>query len=518
MGKFIILTNTDSYYAMLKKSLQLLAKMENVTNLGEAYWVSGESSWNEDWQAKFKPDDIAIIEWMGVSLEEPFLQGAYTFFQQQGMCFKIKAGEDAEGNASAGFTPADHVMVGKYSAYGGRDNFKNMWLWLFSRFSGALYEYDEPEPQLWNGIYHPAAAQVYTDLAAYQAKFCQAERPTIGLLFYRNEWLGDNLAYQDAIIAACEQKKINVIAVFSHGVKNPEMGAPGLDDAFERYFMKDGQACIDVLINTIKFSLTALGSINVAVLKQLNVPFLQAYTLMNTTEIWQKNIQGMNAIEVAISIAMPEFDGIIHSVPIAGKYRDKDDIIFYQPIPERIDLLVRKATKWAVLRNKQNCEKKVAIIFHNYPPTNSNIGTALGMDSPESVRLLLAELQKNGYTVATIPNDSKSFMAEVTSCATNDRRFITETQIKNAIGRVRKEEYQKFFNRLPKEVQVKMVQAWGLPPGEVFNYDDELLVPGISNGNIIITVQPPRGFGEDSGKIYHDPIAPPTHHYLAFYY
>lgn len=518
MEKIIFLTNTDSYYAMLKKSLQSLTDREDVPALGEAYWVSGDGLWNEEWQGKFVHCDAAVIEWMGVSLEEPFLQGAHDFFRKKGICFKIKAGDDAEGNAAEGFDPADHVMVGKYSAYGGIENFKNLWLWLFHRFGGAACGYDEPAPMLWNGIYHPAADRVYTDLAAYKADFCRNDYKTLGLLFYRNEWLADNLAYQQAIIAAGARKKINVIAVFSHGVKNPEMGAPGLDDAIRRYFMDDGKACIDVLINTIKFSLTASGSIEASLLKELNVPFLQAYTLMNETEIWRENIQGMNAVEVAISITMPEFDGIVHSVPIAGKYRDKDNIIFYRPIQERIDVLLDKASKWAALRHKPNHAKKVAIIFHNYPPTNSNIGTALGMDSPESVRLLLAALQRSGYMVDAIPGDSKTLMEEITACATNDRRFMTEKQIEHAIGRVRKDDYQKLFDRLSESVRAKMIEAWGEPPGEVFNYDDALLVPGISKGNIIITVQPPRGFGEDSGKIYHDPVAPPTHHYLAFYY
>ncbi|SDE10569.1 cobaltochelatase subunit CobN [Sporomusa acidovorans] len=34
----------------------------------------------------------------------------------------------------------------------------------------------------------------------------------------------------------------------------------------------------------------------------------------------------------------------------------------------------------------------------------------------------------------------------------------------------------------------------------------------------MITVQPPRGFGEDPGKIYHSSDAAPTHYYLAYYY
>ena len=39
-------------------------------------------------------------------------------------------------------------------------------------------------------------------------------------------------------------------------------------------------------------------------------------------------------------------------------------------------------------------DKKIAIVFHNYPPTNSNIGSAASLDSIESVRLLLEEMQK----------------------------------------------------------------------------------------------------------------------------
>ena len=36
-------------------------------------------------------------------------------------------------------------------------------------------------------------------------------------------------------------------------------------------------------------------------------------------------------------------------------------------------------------------------------------------------------------------------------------------------------------------------QSWGEAPGDVFVYDDEVIIPGFSNGNLWITVQPPRG-------------------------
>src|SRR5690606_26320933 len=36
-------------------------------------------------------------------------------------------------------------------------------------------------------------------------------------------------------------------------------------------------------------------------------------------------------------------------------------------------------------------------------------------------------------------------------------------------------------------------------------------------GNVVLMIQPPRGFGENPVAIYHDPDLPPPHHYLAAY-
>ena len=71
------------------------------------------------------------------------------------------------------------------------------------------------------------------------------------------------------------------------------------------------------------------------------------------------------------------------------------------------------------------------------------------------------------------------------------------------------QQYKEFFDSLPDKSKVNMEEGWGPAPGEVFRYGDELLIPGFSNGNIWVTVQPPRGFGEDPGKLYHDPILAP---------
>lgn len=197
--------------------------------------------------------------------------------------------------------------------------------------------------------------------------------------------------------------------------------------------------------------------------------------------------------------------------------RDENGSQLTQVILERINMLIRKAKKLAVLKRKSNYEKKIAIVFHNNPPTNSNIGSACAIDSIESIRLFLQDLKNQGYKVDRLPADRQEFINELIEHATNDRSFMNDKLIKNSDGKMTFEEYQDFYQILPEKVQKKLEIDWGKAPGEVFKYDDFLLIPGTLNGNIFITVQPPRGFGEDPDKIYHSPDCTPTHHYLAFY-
>ena len=169
------------------------------------------------------------------------------------------------------------------------------------------------------------------------------------------------------------------------------------------------------------------------------------------------------------------------------------------------------------MRRKKNADKKVAIIFHNYPPRNSNIGSAVGLDTIESIRLVLQALRERGYKVDTIPEDGKEFINELTANATNDRALLTEKQLA-AANKLSGADYRKFFELQDEGVKAQLVKDWGEAPGEVMNYDGDLLIPGTMNGNIFVTVQPPRGFGEDPSKIYHSPFCAPTHHYLGFYH
>ena len=113
---------------------------------------------------------------------------------------------------------------------------------------------------------------------------------------------------------------------------------------------------------------------------------------------------------------------------------------------------------------------------------------------------MLEKMQKQGYKVDRIPGSNQEFIEDITAHATNDRRFISEQLLREADGKLTETDYKKFFESLPCKTQEQLLRDWGEAPGDVFRYEDVLIVPGMLNGNIFITVQPPRGFGDDPGK------------------
>ena len=516
MSKVIFLTNVIRRFGVMQQTLEKLQQSGAMSRESACHWITEATQWEGKWERELRSSDVVLVKWMGTGLDTPFLQRFVRELQRLRLTFYIDAVGSKEGELSQKLTPQQLEIIKRYSMFGGELNYTNIWLYVAQLAEGRTPDVPAPDPMHWCGIYHPRAPKVYTDLAEYQRDFCVPGRPTAGILFYRDEWVWGDLTYQAALIEALEAQGMNAICVFSNGMPTEEMGMPSLTQVFDMFFAKDGVPAIDVLLNVMKFSMTSSGTISIEYFKQRNVPILAAYSTIAPYEEWKNSFEGMNAMEVSISVSLPEFDGIIHGVPVAHKKILENGDVRYLPNKERVERMASKAKKWAMLRHKANSEKKIAIIFHNYPPRNSNIGSAVGLDTIESIRRVLAAMRERGYNVAYVPEDTKEFISQLTSNATNDRSMLTDKQLEQA-QKISGAEYKDFFALMEKKVQEQLVKDWGEAPGSVMEYDGDILVPGTMNGNVFITVQPPRGFGEDPEKIYHDPYVAPTHQYLAFY-
>lgn len=422
--------------------------------------------------------------------------------------------------------PEDYQKIFTYINHNGKNNFENLLLYLSNRFTGTSYDVGPYEPQQWEGIYHPDFDKP-PKIEEYLQRKVTADKPTVGILFHHVNWQSGDINFLDSLIREIERQGANVIPVFFHGTRNAELGIHGFEWVVDNFFFKDSKPLVDVVISTLAMNpltLSSPSSEGLDALKKLNVTVIKAILTVNTLETWRDTLQGLNVMDIPSSVAFPEFDGFLITVPIGAMSFSQVNpltgtrIIHYEPIPERINKVVRLTLNWAKLHHTPNREKKVAIIFHNYPPRNDTIGQAFAIDTAVSILNLLQDMKDKGYTLENIPKDGKDLMEIIINGLTNDRRWLNADELaKRAIDRVTPRQYTEWFRKLPMDVQTQLEKQWGKPPGKVFSYKNDLLVSGMKTGNIYIGLQPPRGFLDDPASIYHSPDLPPPYHYIAYY-
>ena len=229
-------------------------------------------------------------------------------------------------------------------------------------------------------------------------------------------------------------------------------------------------------------------------------------------------------MDVSYSAAQPEFDGALITVPVATREQDTVDPVTgallakYKPIEERVHKMVRLALNWGRLNSKSNADRRVAIVFHHYPPRNDRIGCAAGLDSFASVKLLLDRMQAAGYGVERTYSDGDELAHDILSRMTADQRWLPPDQMAaRSEARADSTCFGPWHDELPASVREKMTADWGDIPGDLFVHEDKMSFAGLLNGSVFLTVQPPRGYLENIDKIYHDMYLSPPHHYLAHY-
>jgi cobaltochelatase CobN len=410
-----------------------------------------------------------------------------------------------------------------YLAYGGPLNIERALAYLSNLFHQTGGEIPPPQPVVQQGIYHPKTGYV-ENLDDYVRTLIDPARPTVGIWFYQTYWLNGNLAHIDALVAEIERRGANVLPVFSMRLKDLALSNRGSDEIVQTWFMDGDRPRIDVLVSAMPMSMTLTQPAYADIYPGLDVPVLQAMTSLNPYAVWKESVQGLSVMDVTFQAAQPEFDGNLITVPVATREEDKTDPVtgallsHLKPIPDRVAALASLALNWAGLRRKPNSEKRIAIVFHHYPPRNDRIGCAAGLDTFAAVKHLLDDMADRGYRVDRRYADGDELASEMLQRMTCDRRWLNPDQMaERAEAVATRKEFMPWHKALPEVVRTKMVGNWGEMPGDLFVHEDKLLFAGLVNGNVFLTIQPPRGKLENPEAVLHDLNLSPPHHYLAHY-
>ena len=184
---------------------------------------------------------------------------------------------------------------------------------------------------------------------------------------------------------------------------------------------------------------------------------------------------------------------------------------------DRVARVAGLALRLARLRRLPNHDKRIAFVLTNSAGKAGRIGNAVGLDAPASLIGVLEAMRRHGYKVTDLPADGDSLIHALIARCSYDENYLTADQLANATGRVPIEAYAAWFDELPEVQQERMLRQWGPPPGEAYVHDGAIALAGLELGNVLVALQPPRGYGMDPDAIYHRPDLPPPHNYYAFY-
>ncbi|NDU92550.1 MAG: cobaltochelatase subunit CobN, partial [Ferrovum sp.] len=413
--------------------------------------------------------------------------------------------------------------VTRYFQAGGVGNMVQMLRFLSDHLLMTGFGYASPLPLPEHGIYHPELSDTAT-IEDWEL-LRNPEWPDVGIVFYRAHWVGENLHFVDVLIESLKRRKMNALPVFTSSLRT--LNAVG-KSAGLGFFEKNGTSRIHVLINTTSF---AMGDVNtegptpsgwsVAVFEALDIPVVQAITSSMTREQWEQSTRGLNPLDTAMNIALPEFDGRIVGVPVSFRAKSvvgsSTDHAEYEPVTDRMERIAGITARLARLRHRPHSEKRIAFIFTNSNSKASQIGNAVGLDSPASLFAILHAMQMQGYLIENLPVSSNQLIHDLIDQGAYDEDYLTEEQLRNAVAKVPASQYAEWFAELPDELQKKMQSQWGAPPGMAYVHEEQLILAGLEYGNTFVALQPPRGYGMDQDAIYHTPDLPPTHHYYALY-
>ncbi|HAY21692.1 MAG TPA: cobalt chelatase [Desulfobacterales bacterium] len=451
-----------------------------------------------------------------------------------------------------------------YFSEGGLENMKNMILYALKKDCSFNVSFNPPIEYPHLGIYDSKTRKIFRDFEEYKKAYTayRAGNPWIGVHFSKyNIGSGEN-KHLDAVIRNLEGAGFNVLPVYG-----------SLAEAVEKFFCREGDSVNGpdsgkeggqgndrsrvrlVIALGIKHGWGVKPEATIPLLSRLNVPVVNAISLLGQSrKEWEKSPAGLDIFSRSFQIATPEIVGMIQPTIIASKERRIDkatgfEYIEEEPIPDRIERLTARVKAWVNLQDKPNKDKKIALVYYNYPPGKQNIGASYLNVLPESLWEILLRLKSEGYDLGG-PGSGKQekelhkeeLFQEIQDYGRNISNWAPAEidKLVKAGGKTvfpgKPQEgssrgpvliplaiYKKWFAQLPESLQNSMIKSWGpVEQSNIMIWKDTdgkqyLVIPAVRYGNLLFTPQPARGWEQDIKKVFHDVTIPPHHQYVAFY-
>lgn len=394
------------------------------------------------------------------------------------------------------------VLV-EYYRNGGEANLRN----FFSYFR-AWHAKDDvskvPAPMVvpLNGYYHPDAPRLFATLNDYMAWGQQRWKPNAPRVA---------MAIHASAFATLQTQVVDAVVRRSEALG--QMPVPfwfdaEADDALQKT-LKPARA--DVLINMQHMG---NGRARMREFEQLRIPVLQTLNYRDgNADEWKKQTSGAPSRLVAPFIAVYETWGMSDPLVIAAV--DNGVLVPMQP---QVDAVLRKASALARLRHTPPAEKRLALMFWNYPHGEKNF-SASNLNVPRSLESLTRALHDAGYKVSPATEQQIIDTGQKLLSVLYHHDRLDELLSAGLAATLPLKRYNDWLATTSPAVRSQMRERWGDPQAHwaVRQIDGEpqFVIPRWQLGNLMLLPQMPRG--GTPGEGYHDGALPPDHLYMAAY-
>ncbi|HUC62291.1 MAG TPA: cobaltochelatase subunit CobN [Alphaproteobacteria bacterium] len=397
----------------------------------------------------------------------------------------------------------------RYASEGGAENARQLLLYAAS-LVGRAADWVEPAPLPAAGLYWPGLAR--PSLADLRAAWAPGQ-PVAALVFYRAFVQAGDLAPIDALLDALAARGLAALPIYVTSLRDPVSAA------------LVGELCAAsqpaIVLNATGFAVSTPGAARAGgPFAGADCPVLQVVLAGSSEEDWRRGTRGLSARDLAMNVALPEVDGRILARAVSFKSEGHFDaatecpIVAHRPLADRIAFTAELARRWVRLAATPRAERRIALVLANYPNRDGRIGNGVGLDTPAATVTVLEALARAGYGVADLPADGNALIERLLVGPTND---LAERRARVGGVRYGLASYRKWLASVPEAARQKILARWGEPEDDPFVENGAFRFGALALGNIIVGIQPARGYNIDPARSYHDPALVPPHNYLAFY-
>ena len=372
-----------------------------------------------------------------------------------------------------------------------------------------------------SAFYHPKAETPFTTLAGYEgwerARLPDAaQRPRIGILFYRSLALAKNAAVIDALIDEVERQGGLPVALWRKD------SAESLN-----LLTQDGAPAPDALIlcsTWIDYQNRGAGAAAAKALGAVVLGCANDYT--RTPRQWAEQAGGFAPARTA-QVALSEMEGVIEPMTVGARDIDASGAAVNHPIAEQVAWRVARALRWARLKRLLNADKRLVIPYYSEARDTADVGSDPDsyLDAQASLAVLLRRMKADGYDLGDQPLPDRDQLGALL----RQKGFNPATQA-DLDARVRdgsvvlipEDQYRRWWDGLPQPARAAQVAQWGPPPGDLMVHGDDqgrrfLSIPLIRFGKVALAPHPIWGMQDKRGLAATGALTP-HHQYAAFYF